>query len=237
MIVFIAIASVLLASAIGWAVWPLLQRVVTVTLATGFIMVTATVLYWYSGNPEGIFLSPEATASTPTPLVADQEAIMQMIAGLKARLDQSSGDVNEWLMLGRSYAVIGRFDEALNTYQHAHTVLGDLPDLLADWAEVELHTQNNVFSLTIIQRLEQVLAKNPDHGKALWLGGFAALQGGNKALALSRWQRLLVTQPPDSDSSLLITQLINELNDDPISQKNHDGVVQNATPSNKTTIK
>ncbi len=213
MVAFIVVTSALLIAAVAWAVSPLTQGVLKGSAAAALIIAVAIALYWRYGTPEGLFSPPPATEQGDESI--DHAALTQMIAGLQAKLEQSPRVLDDWLMLGRSYTVIGRFNEALRTYQRAHAVLGDQPDLLADWAEVELHARDNVFNSAITQRIEQALASRPLHAKSLWLGGFAALQSGNKALALERWQRLLAIQPAGSDTAHLITQLIAEISTAP----------------------
>ena len=42
------------------------------------------------------------------------------------------------------------------------------------------------------------MSKDPNHQRALWLSGIAAVQRDDKAAALSHWQHLLPLLPPES---------------------------------------
>jgi cytochrome c-type biogenesis protein CcmH len=58
------------------------------------------------------------------------------------------------------------------------------------------------------ERLETALRLDPDYPRALWLGAFAAMQRGQTALAVSRWQSLLDNQPADSEAATILRDLI-----------------------------
>ena len=209
MIVFVFIAVALLIIAVGWTVLPLVRGPIMAAVATVLLIVAALGLYLYYGTPDALFL--QSATDQRSDSAANVQSIEQLITGIHATLSKSPDDVQAWLLLGRSYVSIGRLDDALNTYRKAHAALGNHPDLLADWVEVEARVHDNLFTPAVAQRIQDILIQYPDHSKALWLGGFAALQAGDKPLALERWRRLRAQQQPDSDSARLINQLISQV--------------------------
>ena len=104
--------------------------------------------------------------------------------------------------------ILERYDAALAGFRRAHALLGDEPALLADWAEAEAAVDGNRFTAAALGRLERALALDPDHEKALWLGGFAAAQDGRADIAIARWERLLAIQPPDSREASIVSELL-----------------------------
>lgn len=60
-----------------------------------------------------------------------QEMIAGMVAGLAARLEERPNDPDGWVMLVRSYVVMGRPEEAGRAAERARFVFTDRPDVLA----------------------------------------------------------------------------------------------------------
>ncbi|MEP1206740.1 MAG: c-type cytochrome biogenesis protein CcmI [Rhizobiaceae bacterium] len=59
------------------------------------------------------------------------EMIEGMVAGLASRLEESPDDLPGWTRLIRSYAVLGKADEAQAAYDKAHQQFADQPDLVS----------------------------------------------------------------------------------------------------------
>ena len=53
-----------------------------------------------------------------------------MVAGLAAQLEEEPGNPEEWIMLVRSYAVLGRFDKAEAAYETAKSHFAGNPGVL-----------------------------------------------------------------------------------------------------------
>ena len=166
-------------------------------------------LYLWLGSPHGLDPRPQpretAAGTNPAPEV---EA---MVASLAARLADDPADADGWLLLARSQVVLERFDAAVISFGRAHALLGDEPSLLADWAEAEAGTAGNRFPASALDRLERALDLDPDHEKALWLGGFAAAQNGRADIAVERWERLHASQTPGSREESILAELLAQI--------------------------
>ena len=96
-----------------------LWRWVVVALALGVPSVAAGLFLLNLSVPltqlEQVAQAPAASTGMPDPL--------QMVARLEQRLQQNPDDVLGWLRLGRSYAVLGRIDDARMAYEHAYPQL------------------------------------------------------------------------------------------------------------------
>ena len=163
-------------------------------------------LYLWLGSPHGIeFRPPPGAPVAGTDAAPSVEA---MVATLAASLDEDPANAEGWLLLARSQVVLERFDAALAAFERAHGLLGDDPSLLADWAEAQAGNAGNRFPASALVRLERALELDPDHEKALWLGGFAAVQNGRADLAATRWERLLARQPPGSREASVVSEML-----------------------------
>ena len=159
--------------------------------------------YLWLGSPHGLEpQSPTSAGAEPAPPV---EA---MVASLAARLADDPTDAEGWLLLARSQVVLERFDAALVAFERAHALLGDDPSILADWAEAEAGAAGNRFPTSALGRLDRALELDPDHEKALWIGGFAAVQSRRPDTAIARWERLLARQSPGSREASIVSEMV-----------------------------
>ena len=140
--------------------------------------------------------------------VAPAPDVAAMVDSLAAKLATDPANAEGWLLLARSRVVQERFDEAAIAYGRAHALLGDSPSLLADWAEAEAALAGNRFPARALDRLDRALEIDPGHEKALWLGGFAAIQHGRTDVARARWERLRARQAPESREASIVSELL-----------------------------
>jgi cytochrome c-type biogenesis protein CcmH len=132
------------------------------------------------------------------------ESPAAMTARLAKRLARGSGTIDEWLQLGRSYAVLEQFPLAIRAYQradqlaggqNAEAVLGIAEVLVAQNVE-ELRGRGGRLA-------ERALALDPASRKALFYSAFAALGRGEPALARGRIQQLLANEDSPDVRALL----------------------------------
>lgn len=161
-------------------------------------------LYQRLGAPGAL----EPPAAAPAGEVAVEEMVARLAERMRAEPENSAG----WLLLGRSYMALERYAEAARAFSAAHGLLGDSPALLADLAEAQALTGGQNFLGPPGEHLERALQLDPAFPKALWLGAFAAMQRGETALAVGRWQTLLDHQPDDSEAARVLRELIANAN-------------------------
>ena len=159
--------------------------------------VAAIALYAILGNPQAIFPgagtdSAEAHAVTP-------EQIEGMVGRLAARLEQKPDDAEGWTMLGRSYAVLGRYAESANAYSKAEKLSPRDAQLLADYADVLAMARGRKLVGEPEALIARALAVDPGNVKALALSGSVAFERSDFARAIDDWQRALALVPADSD--------------------------------------
>ena len=185
---------------------------VVLPLASAAFYAQSQLDFWHSQNAArgaSALAGPNATA-TPAAQASDVDRPLdpaEMVARLEARLEREPNDGAGWRLLGRSYFTMGQADKAVDAYARAHRLLGDQVDLLVEYAEAESVRDGYRFSSSVAQRLERALQLQPDHSKALMLGGVSALQSGDKITAQRRIARALAAFPADSDQAKAINAL------------------------------
>jgi cytochrome c-type biogenesis protein CcmH len=170
------------------------------------VLVIAAAGYWWTRTPAPAADAPLAAArkasapATPasTPHALSFGQIEDMAARLAQRLKQDPKDTEGWAMLARSYAVLGRRDEAVAAYERAVALNGNDASLLADYADALAVTRESRLAGEPAALIERALAIDPNHPKALSLAGTAAFERKDYAAAVSRWEHLLAVAPPGS---------------------------------------
>jgi len=159
------------------------------------VPLVAALLYFGVGNPGAI---------SPTPGAGEGHAItLQQIEGMVGRLaermKENPDDVKGWVMLGRSYAVLDRFPEAVAAY--ANAVKRSPPDaqLLADYADALAMAQGRTLEGEPARIIQQALKVDPRNVKALALAGTLAFQKKDFKGAIAHWETILQVVPPESD--------------------------------------
>ncbi len=144
--------------------------------------------------------------ATPATPVAGPE-VLAMVAKLEGRLRERPDDLKGWLMLGRSYLAMERYDDAANAYQHAHALdAGDLEGTLGLGESLSLSGGGEI-TPEAAQLFEQAVRAAPDNPKALLYGGFAAAISGDSATARARWLKLRAMHPPEAIDKMLAARL------------------------------
>jgi cytochrome c-type biogenesis protein CcmH len=137
-------------------------------------------------------------ASTPT----------AMVAKLARRLEREPEDVQGWLMLGRSQIALGQYPLALRAFQRADRLEGGRnAEAVLGMAEALMSQADNVMDERTGRLFERGLELAPDSGRALFFAAIAAQERNENALAITRFERLLATDPPPEVRSLIETQI------------------------------
>jgi cytochrome c-type biogenesis protein CcmH len=135
-------------------------------------------------------------------LAAGADEVHEMdaaIVALEQRLAQNPGDVESWMLLGRSYMSQRRFGEAARAFRQAAAQDGqDNPQILADLGEALALSDPEGLQGEAGAIFERVLAVSPSHPKGLWYGGLNAYENANWALADQRLSLLLTLNPPET---------------------------------------
>jgi len=132
----------------------------------------------------------------------------EVITQLEARLQKSPGDVEGWRMLGRTYLVSGRADDAVAAYEKASALTGGRdPVLELDLAEALVLTDKPEVKDRARGIIDAALAADENNQKALWYSGLMAVRADDPDTARKQWTRLLESNPPEEIRQILVAQL------------------------------
>ena len=140
---------------------------------------------------------PGAAGSSPHAMTLGQ--IEGLVGQLAERMRNEPGNAEGWLMLGRSYAVLGQFPPAIEAYRHVLTLEPKNAQALADLADALAVTREGRFEGEPAQLVQQALAAEPDNLKALMLAGTVAFENKDYAAAVRHWEKAVRVGPPGSD--------------------------------------
>jgi cytochrome c-type biogenesis protein CcmH len=153
-------------------------------------------VYLAVGNPRA--LAPEARQDLARHGVS-AEQFEALVTRLAARLKENPEDAEGWAMLGRSYAVLGRFSESAEAYAQAAARTPRDAQLLTDWADALAMAQGRNLGGEPERILARALAIDPLNVKALMLAGTAAFNKKDYRGAVRHWERILGAVPSDSE--------------------------------------
>jgi cytochrome c-type biogenesis protein CcmH len=131
-----------------------------------------------------------------------------MVASLSSRLLENPDDLVGWKMLGRSYFSMRNFSGAIVAFEKA-VALESAQDsqTMSDLGEAVLYSDDRALLGRAGDLFESALVLQPNNPKALFYGGMAAVERGNKSLGADRLEALLATSPPINVQELLRQQI------------------------------
>jgi cytochrome c-type biogenesis protein CcmH len=197
MLAFLLGATALVALALAFVLptlWSAARRSALALLVA--VPIGAAALYAGFGTPDALDPSNRAVP----------ESIEQAVVQLERRLEREPESLEGWVLLGRTRKNQGRetasagdfaaamphFAAAAEAFRKAKAIAPHEPDLLVETAEaISLSNAERAFGVEGTALLDEALAKVPNHQRALWFRGIAALQAGDGAGAVARWEALL----------------------------------------------
>ena len=177
---------------------PLLAAALAVAIALG-----AGALYLRVGAP-GLPGEPYAARGPERERVAAEQAEMAQIKGMVARLADrlkaNPDDLEGWIRLGRSYAVLGERKEAEAAFAEAERLKPNDPEVILAEAQAMMvgRAVADPIPDPVVTLLKRVAAIDPAQPVALWYLGLYAAQQSDFAQARANWQKLLKILPAAS---------------------------------------
>jgi cytochrome c-type biogenesis protein CcmH len=156
--------------------------------------VTAVGLYLVLGAPGA--LDPEQRQPQ-----FGREDVEAMVEKLAQRLQSRPDDAEGWAMLGRSYRVLGRNEEAAEAFAKAERVVLTDSRLLVDYAESLALTHGGNLQGKPAELVARALELDPNNPLALMLSGAVSFQREDYAGAIRQWEKVQTLLAPGSEEA------------------------------------
>jgi len=137
-----------------------------------------------------------------------QEGVEKMVSEFAAKMEKDPTNLKGWVMLARSYRILGRNEDAARAYERAGNFIDSDPQLLADYADVLAANANGNFAGKPLKLINQALSLDPNNLMALWLSGTASYTSGNYKAAVQTWEKLAQQLPPGTEEARSIAESI-----------------------------
>lgn len=191
------------------------QPVLAVTLSI-LVVVVAGGLYWHMGSPnlpDDPYASRGAQIAKAREVQAQMAQIQAMVTKLATEMKSRPDDLDGWLRLGRSYAVLGDKYKAEAAFAKAEHLRPNDPGVLLSEAEALMvgHPLDQPMPPDVVALLTRIRGIDPKQPAMLWYLGIHEAQQGKFAAARADWQKLLTTLPAGSKDRQTVATAIEEI--------------------------
>ena len=181
-----------------------LYNIAMSTIITLTLPLAAVSLYLMLGDTRGLL--PQAQLANATQMQradggspSGHDNFTSVVDNLIARLSENPEDIEGWVMLGRTYAIMGRYDDASNTYEKLSELVPDNAQILSDYADVLAMKNQGSLVGKPAELINAALRADPEYPKALALAGTIEFEQARFAKAAEHWEKLLAVIPADSE--------------------------------------
>lgn len=206
---FWTLSLVFLVAAALLTLWPLVAGPPKWKAAAGLLILAipagSALLYQHVGTPAA--LDP----GNRQPLDLTGADMADLTDRLRQRLTESPESLEGWVLLGRTYKTLQRYDEALEALETANRLAPDHPIVLVELVEARLFASGNPrMTGDMVELLEHAVSEEPGLQKGYWLLGIAAAQRGDDRSAIAWWENLLQHTEPGGGVAETVTVQIAE---------------------------
>jgi cytochrome c-type biogenesis protein CcmH len=190
------------------------KNIATVTLTVLAVPLLAVSLYLWLGNTKALLPQPAAD-QMPMGGMADESGhanISSVLENLTTRLREQPDDVEGWLMLGRTYAIMRRFTDAKSAYERVMALSPDNAEYITDYADIVAMVNDGSLIGKPEELINKALRLDPANPKALALAGTVEFEKKRYKQAAGYWEKLLALVPPGTQLEQSVRDSIAEAN-------------------------
>ena len=155
----------------------------TAVLVAVTLPLSAVGMYMWVGEPDA--LNPMAVQSNDK---VDPTQLLQMAESLAQKLNDKPDNLQGWVMLGRTYRTLEKFDASVQAYDRALKLSAD-DDLKLERVEVLAMKSQGNFEGEPWNVIRDILQRDPQNYGALLMAGSASYSHEKFADALKYWQQ------------------------------------------------
>ncbi len=143
-------------------------------------------------------LDPEFENTLAAQQSGQPASIEEAISKLEEKAEKDPDNLENWNMLGRSYLVTKRFDDAVKAYSKANEITnGADPNILVSYGEAKVFAAENKFDEDSMSLFSKALQIQPNNERGLWYAGMAAYQLQDYKQSVEYWEKLIQQVPDD----------------------------------------
>lgn len=177
--------------------WVLLPGVVIlVVIAVGLYLKTgglAQVQAWHQVEAQMPELRARVANERAEPLTMEEVARLGL--GLRTSLQQDTGNVNDWMMLGRVGMALNNATTATQAFAKAYQLAPDNEDVRLGYAEVLTRSNDPQDNQLATQMLRSMVGQDHTNLRAMSLLAFNAFEQGDFKQAIGAWEVMLKLLP------------------------------------------
>lgn len=181
------------------------NRFVAIPVAL-FVPLLSIIIYHHIGGEQAI-IEPELQEAQQS----QSGEVEQMLATVERDILNKPNDVEGRIALGQVYAELGRYSDAAVIYEQLSKLRPNDPDILVNYAEALGRSHANRLEGRPLELLSRALTIDPEHGRGLWLAGFAEMQSGNRVRARLHWWQLLAGMEVGSEAYKRVEDRIHDV--------------------------
>lgn len=206
----ISLLALLIIGAVAWLSYPLKTSKVTWLLVTPIILllVISAYLLWGGFAQWQAHQYSLATKEQAKQMLRSIKTPDELIAKLKAKLNETPQSAKGWYLLGRLYSNQNDFAQATEAFATAHKLLPNNEQYTVNYIHGLWTMNNQQFNEPIIIQLKNLLRSNPNQPDALAMLAMHAFMSHDYEGAINYWQRLLKLASPQSEEALAIHKAI-----------------------------
>ena len=174
-----------------------------------FIPACTVLVYLMTGNPESLSENRQAAAMQKS--ASGDIDVDAMISRLEQRLEETPDDVRGWQMLTRSYLVLQRYEDAVESARRLNELEADEPAFIVMYVDALLMANNGEFDANIRSLIDKSLTLAPEYPPVLWLAGMSAYQAGDFTRAANHWRLLYEQLDEESELKPHVKALLDDI--------------------------
>ncbi|MEE2745415.1 MAG: c-type cytochrome biogenesis protein CcmI [Pseudomonadota bacterium] len=176
----------------------------TVSSLVVILFLSSTLIYSHLGSPQKKdlpFNSRIISKKNPIDkdgLESQSPELSRLADKLATKLKTNPGDINGWMLLGRTYITLGRWDDASKAFAAAYKLSPAGESVAGSLAEALYMSNQKQFTKETTLLLERSLKINPKDPRSLFYWGLAMQKQNKHKMAIQSWVNLLSVSPPDA---------------------------------------
>lgn len=189
------------------------RRLAAAVMVLLAVPVGSVALYLANGRPDlpdAPLASRSAERARMAEVAESRRGLVEMAADLERRLADQPGDVDGWLLLGRTRLTLGDPEAAVEAFRHATVAGSGDAQTFAQLGEALVRANDGVVGQEAREAFLQALEKMPGEPRSRFYLGLADRQAGKLAEALDWWLALEADTPPDAPWRQILAARVQE---------------------------